>query len=105
LRNPPETLKVNVPQSTLGAYLSVKLNVPHIPLDEIAWKPGWKRTQVDEFKEKANALMAQDTRGWIVDGDYPELGISIPDNATDIICGFVRGSVILPTYSSLCNRQ
>lgn len=47
--------------------------------------------------------MVQDTRGWIMDGDYRALGILIPDSATDIICGFVTGSVILPTYSFLCN--
>ena len=48
--------------------------------------------------------MAQDTRGWIVDGDYRELGMLTPDNATDIICGFVKGSVMHPTDGFLCNR-
>ncbi|KAF8449253.1 hypothetical protein L210DRAFT_3609616 [Boletus edulis BED1] len=71
--------------STLGAYLSTKLNLPHIPLDEIAWKPGWQRTQDAEFREKVRTLMAQDTRGWIVDGDYRALGTLVPDTATDII--------------------
>jgi len=35
-----------------------------------------------------------------VDGDYQELGTLIPDNATDIICGFVKGRVMFPAYSS-----
>ncbi|KAF8557081.1 hypothetical protein OG21DRAFT_1435745 [Imleria badia] len=72
-------------KSTLGAYLSTKLNVPHIPLDEIFWKPGWQTTQANEFNEKLSALMAQNTRGWIVDGDYQAVGTLVLDNATDII--------------------
>ncbi|KAH0832870.1 hypothetical protein J3R83DRAFT_11819 [Lanmaoa asiatica] len=42
--------------------------------------------------------MAQNSRCWIVDGDYRALGTLVPDNATDIICGFVRGCVVLLTY-------
>ena len=47
-------------------------------------------TEADEFKEKVSVLMAQDTRGWIVDGDYEALGMLVPDSATDIICGFLK---------------
>ncbi|KAF8837483.1 hypothetical protein BDN67DRAFT_972900 [Paxillus ammoniavirescens] len=72
-------------KSTLGAYLSSKLNIPHIPLDAIFWKPGWQRTPDNEFKAEVGALMAQNPRGWIMDGDYSGLGTMIPDNATDII--------------------
>ena len=61
--------------------------------------------EADEFKEKVSVLMAQDTRGWIVDGDYEALGMLIPDSATDIICGYLRGSVTLPIDNFLCNRQ
>ncbi|KAF8549752.1 hypothetical protein OG21DRAFT_1514877 [Imleria badia] len=40
---------------------------------------------LDEFKEKVCALMAQNTQGWIVDGNYQALETVISDNATDII--------------------
>ncbi|KAF9236273.1 hypothetical protein BU15DRAFT_50231, partial [Melanogaster broomeanus] len=72
--------------STLGAYLSSKLNIPHIALDTIFWKPEWQETPDDELRAKVGALMAQNPRGWIFDGSYSKsLGTTIPDNATDII--------------------
>ena len=83
-------------QSTLGAYLSGKLNVLHIPLDEVAWKPGWERTPDDEFKEVVRTFMAQNTRGWVIDGNYRALGTLIPDEATDVVCTSTRGSVLFP---------
>ncbi|KAG9314793.1 hypothetical protein JVU11DRAFT_3881 [Chiua virens] len=52
-------------KSTLAAYLSAKLDLPHISLDGLAWNPGWKRLKNDEFKAKVSVLMAQSTRGWI----------------------------------------
>ncbi|KAN0093316.1 hypothetical protein V8E55_004100 [Tylopilus felleus] len=72
-------------KSTLSAYLSTKLHIPHISLDEIAWQPGWQKKEADAFRGNVSALMAQNTRGWIVDGDYRALGTLVPDNATDII--------------------
>lgn len=100
-----EALGVYVPQTTLGAYLSAKLNVPHISLDQVAWKPGWQRAQDDEFKEKVKTIMAQDTRSWIVDGDYRALGTLVPDNATDIICGFGKLAMLLVYRFPFDSRQ
>ncbi|KAF9241556.1 hypothetical protein BU15DRAFT_87143 [Melanogaster broomeanus] len=72
--------------STLGAYLSSKLNIPHIALDTIFWKPDWQRMPDDELRANVGALTAQNPRGWIFDGDYSRgLGTTIADNATDII--------------------
>ncbi|KAG9314795.1 hypothetical protein JVU11DRAFT_3883 [Chiua virens] len=80
---------VGTGKTTLGVYLSAKLNLPHISLDELAWKPGWQDTPIDEFKEKVGACMAQNTRGWIMDGHHPKaLGTLVADSATDIICEF-----------------
>lgn len=81
------------PKTTLGAYLSEKLNLPHTSLDYVAWKPGWQRLPDDQFKENISALMAQDARGWVMDGNYTSsLESFIPDNATDIICTLRRRS-------------
>lgn len=43
--------------------------------------------------------MVQNPRGWIIDGNYGVLGTLIPDNATDIICKFVKSCVASPTYT------
>ncbi|KAF9223419.1 hypothetical protein BS17DRAFT_706058, partial [Gyrodon lividus] len=74
-----------IPCSTLGAYLSSKLNIHHIALDAIFWKPDWQRTPDDELRAKVDTLMVQDPRSWIIDGNSRALGTMIPDNATDII--------------------
>ncbi|KIJ60353.1 hypothetical protein HYDPIDRAFT_32319 [Hydnomerulius pinastri MD-312] len=72
-------------KSTIGAYLSSRLNIPLIALDGIFWRPGWEKTPDDEFQAQVRVLMAEDPKGWIIDGDYSGLGTMIPDNATDII--------------------
>ncbi|KAH7884259.1 hypothetical protein F5I97DRAFT_1830773 [Phlebopus sp. FC_14] len=80
-----KALNTKAQQSTVGAYLSSKLNLPLIALDEVFWKPGWEETPDDEFRKRVSALMAKDPRGWIIDGNYTRLGSMIPQNATDII--------------------
>ncbi|KAN0083985.1 hypothetical protein V8E55_007489 [Tylopilus felleus] len=73
-------------KSTLAAYLSTKLHIPYTSLDKLAWKPGWQKTEADEFREKVSAFMMRDDRCWIVDGNYNQaLGTLVSDNATDII--------------------
>ncbi|KAH7913814.1 hypothetical protein BJ138DRAFT_1171093 [Hygrophoropsis aurantiaca] len=68
-----------------SAHLSTKLNIPHIALDPLFWGPGWAQPTDEQFREKVSAALAQDPRGWIVDGDYGMLGSLISDSATDTI--------------------
>ena len=74
-------------QSTLGAELAALLGVPFISLDTLFWLPGWAETPTDEFRTKVRVALDQDTRGWVVDGNYTQrLGTIVQNEATDIIC-------------------
>ncbi|KAG1835138.1 AAA domain-containing protein [Suillus variegatus] len=70
-------------KSTVSAYIATKLNVPHISLDALLWGPGWTTPSDDECKERIIAAMAQDPRGWVIDGNHRDTVIS--EHATDVI--------------------
>ncbi|SRR6266550_5919952 len=74
-------------QSTLSARLSEILQIPVISLDRLHWKPNWVGTPDKEFRNSVREATDQNSRGWIVDGDYSEiLGARVSEEATDIIC-------------------
>lgn len=66
------------------------LNLPHLSLDEVFWRPGWAKTPPQEFVAAVKEFMEKAERehgGWVIDGawgsllkDYVEMG------TTDIIC-------------------
>ncbi|KIM72750.1 hypothetical protein PILCRDRAFT_737912 [Piloderma croceum F 1598] len=73
-------------QSTLGAWLAAVLDVPHVPLDEVYWQPGWQPAAQDEFRTAVKATMENNEKGWVIDGDYSQAhGDMILREATDII--------------------
>jgi len=73
-------------KSTLGCWLAALLMVPHIPLDEIYWRPGWQPIPQVDFQARIKAAMEENQRGWVIDGEYDEAhGIMIEREATDII--------------------
>lgn len=55
-------------KSTLGKYLSEKLNIPLVNLDKLFWKDGWVRRSREEFD--ALLLNELEKEAWIVDGNY-----------------------------------
>ncbi|KAG8716435.1 hypothetical protein FRC09_015743 [Ceratobasidium sp. 395] len=74
-------------KTTLGAEISSLLNIPHLPLDTILWKPGWVMTSNDEFKVRVQAFMDEHPDGWIVDGNsLSHIGTMAIDAATDVLC-------------------
>lgn len=74
-------------QSTLSAQLSELLNIPVISLDKLFWRPNWVKAPDEEFRNSVRDGINQDTRGWIIDGNYSSiLGAHISEEATDIIC-------------------
>ena len=55
-------------KTTVAKKLSQKLNIPHIELDNIYWKPNWGESSKEEFRRKVDDLTGRDE--WIVDGNY-----------------------------------
>ncbi|KAF4571057.1 hypothetical protein EYR36_008384 [Pleurotus pulmonarius] len=61
-------------KSTLGRDLSSLLELPHIPLDSLFWKPGWTRSTTEEFTQRIRETLDSSPRGWIVDGNFTGMG-------------------------------
>ncbi len=56
-------------KTTLAQQLSQVLNITHIELDNLFWKPNWEESTNNEFRQKiADALANFDQ--WVVDGNY-----------------------------------
>ncbi|KIK55626.1 hypothetical protein GYMLUDRAFT_833154 [Collybiopsis luxurians FD-317 M1] len=74
-------------KSTVSKELGSILNLPVLSLDETYWQPGWKTTPAEEFREKIEEFMQQNTsRGWVIDGDYGSKGgFFVQECATDVI--------------------
>ncbi|KAG2051722.1 hypothetical protein BDR06DRAFT_580269 [Suillus hirtellus] len=73
-------------KSTVSTYIATKLNVPHISLDALFWGPGWTTPSDDEYKERIIGAMAQDPRGWVIDGNHRgTVTTVITEHATDVI--------------------
>ena len=55
-------------KTTVAAEIAQRLDLPHIELDALFWKPDWGQTPDDEFLPRVDAA----TRGdrWILDGNY-----------------------------------
>ena len=55
-------------KTTLSVKLGEILQLPVIHLDAHYWKPGWTRSNDDEWKEKLDQLIQGER--WILDGNY-----------------------------------
>ena len=53
-------------KSTLSQKLQAITNLPVYYLDQYYWKPGWVRTDPDEYKKMHDAIC--DKEEWIIDG-------------------------------------
>ena len=60
------TGNAGVGKSTLAARIAILLEAPLFGLDEIVWKPGWKKSGPDERILKEHALCARSS--WVIDG-------------------------------------
>jgi len=55
-------------KSTLARRLAETLAAPHVQLDLIHWRPGWKPAPEAEFRERVEEAVRAEC--WIVDGNY-----------------------------------
>jgi adenylate kinase family enzyme len=69
-------------KTTLAANIAQKINVPHIEIDAIFWKPDWEETPVDELRAEISAAVEKNPDGWVIDGNYHrtrDLTLSLAD--------------------------
>lgn len=61
-------------KSTVAAAIAQRLEIPLIDLDELFWRPGWRKTPKDEFARTVEEALAGER--WVVAGNYgaPEEG-------------------------------
>jgi adenylate kinase family enzyme len=55
-------------KTTLARTLATRLDVPHVELDALFWRPDWEMAPTEEFQAAVDELIASD--GWVVDGNY-----------------------------------
>ncbi|PYI91788.1 MAG: AAA family ATPase [Verrucomicrobia bacterium] len=55
-------------KSTLAARIAARTGLPLIHLDALFWKPGWKETPREEWKQIVVELLQRDS--WVMDGNY-----------------------------------
>jgi len=58
-------------KTTIARRISNILEIPHIELDAIHWKPGWQETSSEEFRELVSSAISQGS--WVVDGNYSKV--------------------------------
>lgn len=55
-------------KSTLSRQMSEILHIPVYHLDAYYWKPDWKPSEKEEWKQEQSQMMQE--REWIMDGNY-----------------------------------
>jgi adenylate kinase family enzyme len=70
-------------KSTFSREISSILNVPHIELDSIFWKPDWE--SVPEHKFIKDVRAAIDCDSWIIDGNYSAVRSEAWSRATSVV--------------------
>ena len=52
----------------VAAEIARRLNIKHVELDAIHWRPGWQELPKEEFRERIREETDKDS--WVVDGNY-----------------------------------
>ena len=55
-------------KTTVARRLAAALDLPHIELDALFWRPDWRSAHLDEFRSSVSAATGGDA--WICDGNY-----------------------------------
>ena len=56
-------------KSTLAGQLSQILDIPHIELDGLFWKPDWEESTTEEFRQKVEDTLKEVGDKWVSDGN------------------------------------
>lgn len=74
-------------KSTLARALSARLNVAHVELDALNWRPNWRALSIEEPERWVQVVAEAIARDqWITDGNYSKGALpQILPSATDVI--------------------
>ena len=72
-----------VGKTTLARRLSGRLDIPHIELDALHWKPNWEPAPDEEFRERVGEATAASS--WISDGNYKVVRELVWGRATHVV--------------------
>ncbi|MFM9872257.1 MAG: adenylate kinase [Fimbriimonadaceae bacterium] len=70
-------------KTTLGRQLSQILDIPHVEMDELFWKPNWTHSNDEEFFPKLEGIIK--TESWILCGNYSRSRHIIDPRADTVI--------------------
>jgi adenylate kinase family enzyme len=72
-------------KSTVAREIARRLGLPYVELDALHHGPGWREATAEELRASVEEAL-DDTRGWVVDGNYDsKLGTLILDRAELIV--------------------
>ena len=69
-------------KTTLSLALGRRLGLPVIHLDTLYWRPGWKASDIADFRARVTQAIAGD--GWIVDGSFSGLCLDLTVARADL---------------------
>ncbi len=55
-------------KTTLAKKIACALELPHVELDAVHWRPGWEPSPPEEFRASMSKALVGDR--WVVDGNY-----------------------------------
>ena len=75
-------------KSYLSLALGKKLGLPVIHLDTLYWRPGWKHSDLADFRARVAQAIAGDN--WIVDGSFSGLCLDLTVARADLFVALER---------------
>jgi adenylate kinase family enzyme len=85
-----------VGKSTVARALSSIYGIPHIDLDDLYNRPGWRAAPVEEFRRGVAAAI-EATSGWVIDGRYHHLiEYTVWEHADTLVWLDLPARVVLP---------
>jgi len=70
-------------KTTLGKYISNKMNIPHKELDEFYWEANWTGAEASVFRNRVDEFTKNET--WVVDGNFGQIRDLLWKKANTII--------------------
>jgi adenylate kinase family enzyme len=70
-------------KSTFSRYLSGKLQIPYIELDQLHWLPDWVEREDGDFRARVSQAVLADS--WVLDGNYSVVRDLVWPRATTMI--------------------
>jgi adenylate kinase family enzyme len=58
-------------KTTLARQISQRLEIPHVELDYLHWKPNWVEVSDDVMRDRVSQVLSGNS--WVVDGNYSKV--------------------------------